>query len=154
MAHAQLDSVLRYIRKVVSHGLPSERTDTQLLAQFAAERDEAAFAALLERHGALVWGVCSRVLNHTQDAEDAFQATFLLLARKATSIRKPQSLGSWLYGVAYRSAIRAKADAAERRVRERRVGDMRQPDPSAEVASQRIRNSLACLTIAAFALGP
>ena len=72
-------------------------TDRQLLDRFAAGRDEAAFAALMQRHGPLVWGVCWRALHHTQDAEDVFQATFLVLAPKAGSVRWRNSVGNWLY---------------------------------------------------------
>ncbi len=84
-----------------------ERTDADLVRRFATERDGDAFAELVQRHGALVWGVCRRRLNRT-DAEDAFQATFLVFARNAASIRKPESLGAWLHGVAYRVAQRMR----------------------------------------------
>jgi RNA polymerase sigma factor (sigma-70 family) len=87
----------------------------------------------MQRHGPLVLGVCQRVLNHEQDAEDAFQATFLVLARKAHSIRKQASLASWLYGVSYRLALKLKASAARRRARERRAV-MMLPTPSTEDA--------------------
>src|SRR5262249_22194356 len=88
--------------------------DWELLQRFASRHEEAAFEELLERHGPMVLGVCRRVLRHSHDAEDAFQATFLALARKAGSIRKRASVGCWLYGVAYRTALKARAAAARR----------------------------------------
>src|SRR5260370_37680820 len=115
MANAQLDIVLQHVRKLVtppSAAQPREPEDWQLLERFAAGREEAAFAALVQRYGPLVLGVCRRVLCHEHDAEDAFQATFLVLARNAAAIRKQESVGSWLYGVAHRVALKAKAEAA------------------------------------------
>src|SRR5437588_13037842 len=79
-------------------------SDAHLLKQFVERRDEAAFAALMDRHGPMVLGVCRRVLRDVQDVDDAFQATFLVLLRKAASLRRPASLANWLYGVAYRVA--------------------------------------------------
>ncbi len=99
-------------------------TDAELLARFVAGRDEAAFASLVRQHGPMVLGVCRRVLRDVHDAEDAFQATFLVLARKAGSICKPQRLANWLYGVAYRTALRAKCATAKRQARERQVVSM------------------------------
>ncbi len=93
-------------------------SDAELLERFVASRDEAAFAALMARHGPMVIGVCRRLLRHAQDAEDAFQATFLILVRKAASIGKRELLGNWLYGVAMRVAARARVLAAKRRTRE------------------------------------
>src|SRR5262245_56862892 len=99
-------------------------TDVQLLARFVADRDEAAFASLVRQHGTMVLGVCRRVLHDLHDAEDAFQATFLVLVRKASSIRNPELLANWLYGVAYRTALRAKSAAVKRQARERQVVNM------------------------------
>jgi RNA polymerase sigma factor (sigma-70 family) len=108
-------------------------TDGQLLECFVTWREEAAFEALVRRHGPMVLGVCRRVLRNAQDAEDAFQATFLILVRKAVSIRQRELLGNWLYGVAYRTALDARAAATRRRVRERQVHIM--PEPEARDAA-------------------
>lgn len=118
MSQAQGAGILRQIRALATAQGSSLSTDLQLLQQFIAERDEAAFAVLVQRHGATVLGVCRGVLHHQQDAEDVFQAAFLVLARKAHTIRKQQSLGSWLHGVAYRLALKARTQAGRRRQRE------------------------------------
>src|SRR5262249_22314422 len=96
-------------------------SDAQLLERCAAGHEESAFAALLARHGRLVWGVCRHLLVGDQDAEDAFQATFLVLARRAGSIRKPDAVASWLYGVAHRVAWKARKMARIRRKHERKA---------------------------------
>jgi RNA polymerase sigma factor (sigma-70 family) len=114
-----LESVLDYLRKQVGKEAMKDLSDTELLERFCGRREEAAFALLLLRHGPAVLGVCRRMLGDVHAAEDAFQATFLVLVRKAGSVRKRQSLGSFLYGVAYRTAARARVQAAERRTRER-----------------------------------
>jgi RNA polymerase sigma factor (sigma-70 family) len=95
------------------------QTDAQLLERFARRRDEPAFVALVVRHGPMVYGVCRRLLRDVQEAEDAFQASFLVLARKAASIRKRSLLGAWLYNVACRIAARLRGQAARRREVER-----------------------------------
>jgi RNA polymerase sigma factor (sigma-70 family) len=93
--------------------------DAELVRRFAERRDESAFAALVRRHAGVVFGVCRRVLRHQQDAEDAFQATFLVLARKANSLRRAAGVGSWLYGVAYNVARKARASRRRRSDKER-----------------------------------
>ncbi len=102
-------------------------TDGQLLGRFVATRDEASFAALVRRHGPMVLGVCRRVLHDGHDAEDAFQATFLILARKAGSVVQRESLGCWLYQVAYHTALEASEAKARRRARERPMNDVPHP---------------------------
>jgi RNA polymerase sigma factor (sigma-70 family) len=116
-------------------------TDRQLLTRFAAARDEAAFATLVRRHGPMVLGVCRRMLRDFHEAEDAFQATFLVLARKSASLVVADSLGCWLYGVAYRTALQANVTRARRRSRERPMKDM----PHPQVAPPEARDWLPLL---------
>jgi RNA polymerase sigma factor (sigma-70 family) len=130
MATGQVNSVLHYFRRAALLQDGGGMTDGQLLERFLTQRDEAAFEALVRRHGLMVWGVCRRVLHHLQDAEDAFQATFFVLARKAASITRRESVGSWLYGAAYRAALEARA---ARRPRERQVNTMPEPVVVTEV---------------------
>jgi RNA polymerase sigma factor (sigma-70 family) len=103
-------------------------SDRQLLARFRGTRDEAAFAALVRRHGAMVLGVCRRLLHDFHEAQDAFQATFLVLAAKAPSLVVNESLGCYLYGVAYRTALQARVRSARRRARERPMKDLPHPE--------------------------
>jgi len=102
-------------------------TDSQLLEQFLSVQDEVAFEVLVRRHGPMVFAVCRRVIGNLHDAEDAFQASFLVLARKAASVSPREALGNWLYGVAYRTARRARAVSARRWAREKQVKDMPSP---------------------------
>jgi RNA polymerase sigma factor (sigma-70 family) len=120
METAPLGTVLRHLRRLALSPGTTALTDVQLLQRFAAHQAEDAFAALMQRHGQLVWSVCRHVLRHDHDAEDAFQATFLVLARNAATIRKQEALASWLHGTAYRIALRARRDAAIRRSHESR----------------------------------
>jgi len=140
MATGQLSGVIRHLRGTALQRDGGGMTDGQLLVCFITRRDDAAFEALVRRHGPMVLGVCRRILRKHHDAEDAFQATFLVLARKALSIRQPELLGNWLYGAAYRAALEAKA--ARRRVRERQVSAMAEPEAVAEAspASPRCRS--------------
>jgi RNA polymerase sigma factor (sigma-70 family) len=130
MATAQFSPLLRHIQRLAAGRSAPPWTDRRLLDEFAARRDEQAFAALVARHGAMVLRVCRRVLGHEQDAEDAFQAVFLVLARNARSIHKREALGGWLHGVAYRTAMKVKRGAARRRRHEARLGE-RTPPPAA-----------------------
>jgi RNA polymerase sigma factor (sigma-70 family) len=130
METSGLNAVIRHVRRVV---LVSS-SDEELLVALACRRDEDAFEVLLKRHGPMVWAVCRRVLRHTQDAEDAFQATFLVLIRKSGSIRKRASVASWLYGVAYRCARKAQAINVRRRRFESLVAPCPQPVASEESA--------------------
>src|SRR5205823_3423813 len=98
-------------------------TDGELLARFLSSRDDNALAALVRRHAPMVWGVCCRLLLHHQDAEDAFQATFLVLVRKAADVPR-QAVANWLYGVARQTAVRLRATTAKRRRRETQVVNM------------------------------
>jgi RNA polymerase sigma factor (sigma-70 family) len=119
MVSGQADTILRHLRTVLEGEATRGLTDAELLQRFAVRREESAFAALVQRHGRLVWGVCRHVLTGEQDAEDAFQATFLVLARRAGAVRKREAVGSFLYGVAYRVAMKAKQGARKRQARER-----------------------------------
>src|SRR5947209_19749596 len=113
MPAGPMRTVVHFIRRL--GGETEHLTDAQLLQRFITRRDEAAFEALMRRHGPMVLGTCRRLLRQGHDAEDAFQATFLVLACKGASIGKRDSVASWLYGVAYRTALKAQAAAARRR---------------------------------------
>src|SRR5947209_14207479 len=112
MSNPALTALLRHVRHTADRAAECPLTDPDLLARFLAGRDEAAFAALVHRHGGMVWAVCRRVLGNHADAEDAFQATFLVLASKAGAIRRRHSLGAWLHGVACRVARKLAAQTA------------------------------------------
>lgn len=141
MAPAPLSPVLRHLRKLAGASALRQTTDGQLLNRFAEDRDEGAFAELMRRHGPLVLSTCRRLLGHAQDAEDAFQAVFLVLARKAGSIRKGESVGSFLYGVAYRIAMKERSRQIHRRDRERRVEPPVPTEPLHDVQSKRTLQS-------------
>jgi RNA polymerase sigma factor (sigma-70 family) len=130
--------VLRHVRQLAAAGATDRLPDRQLLQRFLNLREEDAFEAILRRHGPLVLGVCRRLLGNRQDAEDAFQATFLILAEKAASIHNHQSLSSWLYGVAYRVAVKARSRTAARRRHEQRCDSRVAPDPLAEVTGREL----------------
>jgi len=142
MANAQLHEVQQHLRRLRDAQALTEAPDAQLLEWFARRHEEAPFAVLVRRHGPMVYGVSRRVLPHVHDAEDVFQATFLLLARKAASIRKTKSLGSWLHGVARRLALKARLQQARRLSREQRAADMRQTKPSGETSLSEVQAAL------------
>jgi DNA-directed RNA polymerase specialized sigma24 family protein len=106
-----LSAVIRDLRRMTDAGRSDGASDAELLERYVRQRDEAAFELLLWRHGALVYNVCRRMLSSEQDAEDAFQATFLAFVRKAGSIGRRASVASWLYKVAYRAALEARERA-------------------------------------------
>ncbi|HLW64096.1 MAG TPA: sigma-70 family RNA polymerase sigma factor [Gemmataceae bacterium] len=121
----------------------AELTDAELLERFTRARDERAFALLVERHGPLVWSVCRRILGSAQDAEDAFQATFLVLVRRADSLQNPELLGSWLYGVASRTARKARAQAGRRQRQERQATPVAtETEPTNDLAWRELRQAL------------
>jgi RNA polymerase sigma factor (sigma-70 family) len=126
MATSQTSGVIQHLRRTVLLREGAGLTDGQLLGCFIEHRDDAAFAALVRRHGPMVWGVCRRLLNQ-HDAEDAFQATFLVLVRKAVSVVPRERVANWLYGVAHQTALQARRTAARRRAREKQVTEMPEP---------------------------
>src|SRR5262249_6452350 len=128
MLGRQRQSILQHVRPFIRPDHAGGVTDAELLRRFLSERDEASFELLLWRHGPMVLGVCRRVLGDAHDAEDAFQATFLVLARKGASIGQRESVSGWLYTVAHRVALRARARAANRARRERPLGDLAVPE--------------------------
>lgn len=132
MASGQWPAVLGQVHRLFQGGAVSGLTEGQLLDRFVADRDEVAFGAIVARHGSMVLGVCRGVLVDPDDVEDAFQATFLILVRKARGLRDRDRLAPWLYGVARKVALRARADASRRRARERSVAG---PDPGAAATS-------------------
>src|SRR5262249_28832608 len=138
MSNSPLDTVVRHIRRLAMGTNCRECSDAQLLRQFVSQRDEEAFTALVRRHERLVWRVCWQALGHVQDAGDAFQATFVVLAHSAAKIGKQEMLGSWLHGVALRIALKAKRDAARRRKREREAANMPRRKQSSELSWREV----------------
>ncbi len=133
-----MNKVLQHIRTIALLQAAGEQTDGQLLESFVRRREAAALEALVRRHGPMVWGVCRRILHNHHDAEDAFQATFLVLVRKAASVKPRQMVGNWLYGVAHQTASKARATRAKRHTRERQVVDM----PESAVKARDLWNDL------------
>ena len=141
-----LQTILEHIQRRIRPSLAGVVSDAELLERFLQKRDEASFELLIWRHGPMVYGVCRRVLQHTQDAEDAFQATFLMLARKAATIGKRDSVSGWLYTVAYRIALRAKGRSSRRNQTERPLDDLpidiKSSDPADLTAWRELREML------------
>src|SRR5437762_9519096 len=138
MATSQMSELVSHLRRTVLLRDGAGLTDGQLLEDYISRRDEAALAALVQRHGPMVWGVCRRVLSSYHDAEDAFQATFLVLVRRAASIVAPELLANWLYGVAHQTALKARATVAKRKVRERQATEV----PERAAVEQDLWNDL------------
>src|SRR5262249_4852130 len=138
MATRRAETVLHGLSRL-AEAQSAQLTDVQLLRRFAAHRDEGAFAALVHRHGPLVLGVCRNVLRSQPDAEDAFQATFLVLARRAGAIREGQALGSWLYRVAYRVSVKSRLAADRRRRREDQAARPAEDRPAGEIAGRELQ---------------
>ena len=127
MPAGPINEVIQYLRSILLLPEEADLTDEQLLECFVSRREPAALEALVRRHSPMVWGLCRRILGNHHDAEDAFQATFLVLVRKAAAIRSPAQLGNWLYGVAHQTALKARAIRAKRQNRERPVTDIPEP---------------------------
>ncbi len=126
------ERLMPHLRRAALSRDSAPLTDGQLLGAFVADRDPAAFETLVRRHGPMVFGVCRRVIGHTHSAEDAFQAVFVVLARKAAAVKPREQLANWLFGVAYRTALKARGLLARRRSREKQVLVM--PDVPAAAA--------------------
>src|SRR5437763_1983170 len=142
MATGQITVFLQHLRRLLAERSSGHLTDRELLHRFARRGDEAAFAQLVQRHGPMVWRVCQRIVHHAQDAEDAFQATFLVLTRKATSLHWQESVASWLYAVAYRLAHKVKSEAARRYAHESRVQPKLPEVPVAEITLREAQSVL------------
>jgi RNA polymerase sigma factor (sigma-70 family) len=142
MSHAPLAAVLRQVHELAAARRPDGEIDGDLLRRFVAAQDRHAFETLVRRHGPLVLGVCRRVLRQEQDAEDAFQATFLILARKAASVCDAAAVVSWLHGVAERTARAAKRTADRRHAYETRARVAPPSDPSTEAAWREVQAAL------------
>ncbi len=136
MATNALNRVIQHLRRTAVGRDSAGPADAELLDCYLARRDEGAFEALVRRHGPMVLGVCRRILRNEADAEDAFQATFLILVRKAGNIRPRGMVSNWLYGVAHNTALKAKAMIHKRRTKEREAGKVTKPEAAKEVWSQ------------------
>jgi len=138
MAGGHLNQFLQQYRQSSSR-LGDDQTDEELLKRFATHRDDRAFEVLMQRSGPMVLGVCRRLLHDGHAAEDAFQATFMVLVRKAGSLSRPYLLGNWLYGVAYRVAVKARANAARRAAHERQAASMPKTESTPDAGDRELR---------------
>lgn len=127
MAANYLSEAIQHIRQALRPGDEAGLSDGQLLGCFVEQRDELALAEIVRRHGPMVWAVCRRILVNYHDAEDAFQATYLVLVRKAATVKPRELVGHWLYGVARQTAVRARANAALRAQREQQLATLPEP---------------------------
>jgi RNA polymerase sigma factor (sigma-70 family) len=139
MNAASRGTVLKHVRRLIAAGGAEGQTDGELLRAFAERHDQAVFAVLVRRHGPMVFNLCRRVLRHQQDAEDVFQATFLVLARHATAVRNGQALAAWLHQAAYRLALGLRRAGARRRHHEGKAAAMTPQDPSTDVAFRELQ---------------
>ena len=142
MPSAMFGEVIRYLHKVCAIDGARDLTDRELLERFLVHRDEIAFAFLVQRHGPMIFNVCRRVLGDSHEAEDVFQATFLVLVRRTRSLGGKGSVGGWLHGVAERIALRARTQGAARRQREREAGTMAPRQPGNDLSCQELRSAL------------
>src|SRR5438067_1867291 len=138
MTRAVSATLLSHLRTLTTTSSAENLPDCELLLQFTTARDESAFTTLLRRHGPLVLGVCRRVLANEQDAENAFQATFLALARSAHAIHKRESVSCWLHSVARRVALRLRRSDLRRVAKESRIQQHEQADPLAEITVREL----------------
>jgi RNA polymerase sigma-70 factor (ECF subfamily) len=141
MASEPANSITQSPSPIASPPADREPADRELLERFVTAQDQSAFTALVQRHGPMVLGVCRRLLHDRHEVEDAFQATFLVLVHKARSIGRPELLGPWLHGVAYRTSARAR-QAARRRARTREAEAMPDSDPAVEAVWRDLRQVL------------
>jgi RNA polymerase sigma factor (sigma-70 family) len=140
MADSSPHPLMHYLRRLCGPvAAASEVDDGQLLHRFLSGHDEAAFTTIVQRYGAMVWGLCVRRLGETPEAEDAFQATFLVLVRKAASLRRPEQLGPWLYGVAYRTALKLRGRRARQAMKEMPLHEPAVQEESSELHWRELR---------------
>jgi RNA polymerase sigma factor (sigma-70 family) len=138
----KLGVVLRHVRGQAGEPASDERPDGALLRAFVTREDQTAFGTVVRRHGAMVLRVCRRVLENAHDAEEAFQATFLVLARRSTALGEHESVAGWLHGVAYRMAINARRASARRQKHERQASTGQSPDPALQAAVRELQTVL------------